>query len=374
MNKTLLIVTGIYPPDIGGPASYLPHVVNYMKKNNVSIKIFTYGNKDSYNTESIVIDRKKNIFVREFLSFFLILFFAKNTDVIYTNGNYFKSFLVSIILKKRNVLKIVGDPAWERAKNWGILNTSISEIDKSNNLIVKFFKVIRNIPIKYAHHIITPSNYLNEIVKNWTKNKNISTIYNGVIVNSKYNFFYRDFNQIDKLQLIVISRLVKWKNIDKIIELAKHNDNIFINIIGDGPEYDNLSNKINELNLFSRVKILGNVNDKSTIENYLQHSFCLILNSDYEGLSHVLLESMLCFCPVMCSNVLGNLEVVKHDVNGLTFEVNDIKSILINIEKLKNNNYRKVLTQNAFENIKDKFNLEKNLIKLYEILLVSEKI
>jgi len=51
-NKRLkvLIATGIYPPDIGGPATIIKSLVKSLKENNIKIKIISYG--DNINLEN----------------------------------------------------------------------------------------------------------------------------------------------------------------------------------------------------------------------------------------------------------------------------------------------------------------------------------
>ena len=372
MNLKLLIISGIYPPDIGGPASYLPQVTNYMTKRGVNTKIFTYGDVDSFNwKEKVVINRNRNKFFREIIAFFVLLYLAKNVDCMFTNGNYFKSFLISIIFNKKNVLKVVGDTAWERAKNWGVINTNIDDFDRNRNLYIKIFKLMRDIPVLYSSHVITPSNYLNHMVKKWTSNKNITTIYNGVNTNNIY-INKNNYKNINDIRILIISRLVKWKNIDKIIELALINDNIYLDILGDGPEFKKLFKLINDLKLSNRITLHGHIIEKKTVNEYYRNSFCLILNSDYEGLSHVLLEAMANSCPVICSNILGNKEVIKHEFNGLLFPVNDLELMLSNINKLKNYEFRKMIIINGLITINEKFNIEKNFSELFKLLFNSK--
>jgi glycosyltransferase involved in cell wall biosynthesis len=42
-----------------------------------------------------------------------------------------------------------------------------------------------------------------------------------------------------------------------------------------------------------------------------------VLNSEYEGLSHTLIEVQTLGTAIVCTGVCGNPEVVEHEVNGL---------------------------------------------------------
>ena len=37
----ILLVTGIFPPDIGGPATYIPNLARYLKKKGNEVRILT---------------------------------------------------------------------------------------------------------------------------------------------------------------------------------------------------------------------------------------------------------------------------------------------------------------------------------------------
>lgn len=372
MKKKLLIVTGIYPPDIGGPASYLPQVVDYMLKRNVSVKVFTYGANDNFSSQTrMCINRDKNLFVRELQAFILLLYLAKDVDCIFTNGNYFKSFLISKIFRKKNILKIVGDPAWERARNWNITHTVVDNFRNDNQIIVKLFKILRNVPVKYASYIVTPSYYLNNMVKSWTANNKVKTIYNGVNISKNKNNSLIN-HKADEPRLLVISRLVKWKNIDSIIKILNFNNGYLLDIVGDGPEMLYLQSVVNDLKLNDRVFFHGNITDNKIIKNFYKNAFCLILNSDYEGLSHVILEAMINYCPVICSSIDGNIEIIDHGINGLLFETNNIKHMLENIIKLHDQNLRNRMINAAHQKIISRFDLEKNMSLLYDLLLKSK--
>ena len=43
----ILITVGIYPPDIGGPASFVPKIANLLSQNNYEVTAF-----DRYNTNN----------------------------------------------------------------------------------------------------------------------------------------------------------------------------------------------------------------------------------------------------------------------------------------------------------------------------------
>jgi len=70
----ILITTGIYPPDVGGPARFVPLIAEKLSNKN-NVKVITLSqdmsnlNKEDYQVIRIL--RKQNKFIRIFKTFFL---------------------------------------------------------------------------------------------------------------------------------------------------------------------------------------------------------------------------------------------------------------------------------------------------------------
>ena len=71
-----------------------------------------------------------------------------------------------------------------------------------------------------------------------------------------------------------------------------------------------------DLGVDGRVHFLGNV-PHADIPLHVRAADAFVLNSEYEGLSHTLLEVQALGTPIVASGVCGNPEVVEDDVNGL---------------------------------------------------------
>jgi glycosyltransferase involved in cell wall biosynthesis len=70
------------------------------------------------------------------------------------------------------------------------------------------------------------------------------------------------------------------------------------------------------LGLGGRVQFLGN-RPYGEIPLLMRAAELFVLNSEYEGLSHTLLEATALGTPVVATQVCGNPEVVEHEQNGL---------------------------------------------------------
>jgi glycosyltransferase involved in cell wall biosynthesis len=81
------------------------------------------------------------------------------------------------------------------------------------------------------------------------------------------------------------------------------------------------------------VRITGNVSHDE-VQRYLRAADVFVLNTRYEGLSHVLLEAMAAGAPVVASAVGGNPEVIDHERNGVLVPLDDRDTIVAAIERL----------------------------------------
>ena len=85
----ILITTGIYPPDVGGPARFVPLIADKLSiKNNVNVLTLSenLGSSEKVNYEVTRIIRKQNKIIRFLKSILLIIKVGKGSDIIFING------------------------------------------------------------------------------------------------------------------------------------------------------------------------------------------------------------------------------------------------------------------------------------------------
>src|SRR5258706_3414499 len=120
----LLLVTGIFPPDHGGPASYVPAIAKALAdRGHEIVSIVTLSDHVDQNDSAFVfpvirIRRGTPWLLRALITIVSIVKQARAAEVIYLNGLVLEGVVAGIFLKKRRqVIKVVGDLIWERARN-----------------------------------------------------------------------------------------------------------------------------------------------------------------------------------------------------------------------------------------------------------------
>ena len=323
-----LLISGIYRPEIGGPATYLPTLATILIDQSNQVEIITLKNSTAHaQSESWPVNyitRDQNLLIRFIKTVMLILRKAKSAESIFSNGLIQETAVALMFIKRKSVAKVVGDPVWERARNKGLTRLSINEFNDSKLRInQRFQRWLICWSLNRFNLITCPSLELKSLMQGWGVTKPIEFIPNGVdlISTSSVN---KEFD------LISVCRLVSWKNLDKLV-IANAKAKTRLAIAGSGPE----ESKLKELALStnSDVTFLGQLEEQDVIEA-LQKSKVFALLSDYEGLSFSLLQAMACGLPSIVSSAKGNTDVITNNSEGLVVDIKNENSIIIAIQQL----------------------------------------
>ena len=368
----VLVTVGIFPPDIGGPATFVPKIAKYFQDQlNYEIEILTLSdNKNlNINDDFIVkrIDRNLPIIYRWLKTIFTIYKLGKNKDLIFVNGLGTETTIANIFLKKKIIRKIVGDPVWERAYSKAKISESFDEFQVKNyGFSISLQKKVRSFSIKKSDIVVTPSKHLKNFILNLGFKNKIEIINNGVFIPEENTNIFTN----DQINITIVSRLVSHKNIKKIIRaISDLNDPlIYLNIIGDGPELNQLQKISLESNNKDNIIFHGKLN-RDDINHIFLKSDIYIQASNYEGLPHSLLEAMSYGIPVLCTPVGECKEILGNEDRGYILDLpvskNNIKSKIIEIIGEKNIANKKGERGKDFINEKynltNSFNLYKNL-------------
>jgi len=326
----ILITVGIFPPDIGGPASFVPKISDFLIENGHNVKIICLSEVGNINTEDnfdvIRIKRSNNLPIRWIKTIYQIVKNGRRSDLIFVNGLGVESAIANLILQKQLIRKIVGDPVWERAYNKKRITESFDDFQNNkHSFLIEVQKLLRNWSINSAEIVITPSDHLKSFVSGIGYSKKILKINNGVNIT--------DINRANEskadINLIIISRLVVQKNINIVIEAMKllDNKNLKLNIIGEGGEFSKLESTIYDLNLQNQVQLLGKI-DNNKISQFLLTADIFIQASDYEGLPHSVLEAINYEVPILSTETGGCKDLLNDGERGFIIPMPPNKKVI----------------------------------------------
>jgi glycosyltransferase involved in cell wall biosynthesis len=139
----------------------------------------------------------------------------------------------------------------------------------------------------------------------------------GRLENLSLNIGYND------PYFLFVGRISSEKNIEFLIQLAiklkNINSNILIKIIGNGPYYEELNLKINDLDL-NNILLIGSIK-WDNLGDYYSNSLGLILPSFFEPWGMVANEAFFYNIPVICSKFCGCAgDLVINEFNGIVLQ------------------------------------------------------
>jgi len=216
-------------------------------------------------------------------------------------------------------------------KNNEYKNIKIAEEHIYHNNDKKYLSVLSNILTK-VDYLMPSSNYLTNYYKKLNTKYSYKIITNNIPIETN-----NTISNLKNKNIISVGRLDKVKGYIDLIKLFSKLDNKewTLNIVGDGPEYNNLNNQIKELGLENNIKLLGFKTTEELNELY-KNSSIYIMTSIEESFGLVLLEAASHGLPIISySSALGAKEILK-DNNGILIENRNESEMIYNLNKLMN--------------------------------------
>lgn len=350
----VLIATPLYPPDIGGPATYSKMLLKELPSYGYDIDIVSFGEI-----------RHLPKLIRHVVYFFKIILRGRKADILYALDPVsvgVPTAIASFFLRKRFFVRIAGDYAWEQ--NSGLYNTNESPLSfarkyKEYPFRIRLLKEAQTEVAKYAKKIIVPSEYMKGVVSVWgVVKEKVVVIHNtpDPIISYKDKKTLRGLLNFDGKLLISAGRLIPLKCFNSLIDiiptLRKTYPNLKLLVVGDGPEGGFLEKKIEKLKL-EDVVILTGALQQDVLFGYIQASDVFILNSLHETFSHHIVESMSLGIPVIATNVGGNPEIIEHNKSGVLVKQGDKKELISAIRKVLDDTlFQKKIIHGAKERVK----------------------
>lgn len=259
----------------------------------------------------------------------LINYKFKKKQIILSFQDHPLSILVSKIKKIPCVIRIANHP--------------LGSLSYFNNNLIFFIKInIKKIFYFFASGIICNSKSSTSFFKKIYKNKKIINIYNPIqLINIRKK--YKKNNDY----IISVGRLQNQKNFSGLIESFKLVSNKITNIklviVGSGSEKKNLQNLSNKLKISKKIFFIKYKNANQLINS----AKLFVLNSLWEGLPNILIETQMLKTPILSSNCLsGPNEILEYGKLGYLSPVNDKKKLAKKIVHIYEN-YPKALKKAA---------------------------
>lgn len=378
-TRRILVVTGIFPPDVGGPARYVPQLIAELSRRGHQVRVVCLShsqNHDDSQYECHIVRIRRQLVKpwRWAATVWTIARWSRLADVVFVNGLGFEALVATTLTRVPCVHKIVGDPAWERARNRGWFRGTIDEYQRARKgFRLRALDWIRTVPLRRSCRVVVPSRYLRSIVANWgVAEDRIAVIYNALKAPSRAASgpLLPPFHGHT---LITICRLVPWKGVEDLVRLACTAPDWRLVVVGDGPLRQPLEELSARLGVQQRVILTGGLpNDE--VASLLGQADVFVLNSSYEGLPHTVVEAMQAGVPVVATNAGGTPEIVLDRETGLLVPVGEQKPLQDAVtEVLTQPGLADKLATRAQERLATTFSYEQMIMDTEKLLLQAAR-
>ncbi|MBA3384772.1 MAG: glycosyltransferase family 4 protein, partial [Actinobacteria bacterium] len=317
----VLIVSGIWPPDVGGPASHAPEVAEMLLARGHEVEVVTTADRapapEAYPVHWA--SRSLPRGVRHARAVHLIAAAALRADVVYSTGMLGRSALGSALVHTPIVQKLTSDPTYERSIRYGLYGDDLDSFQRAGGRRVRALRSARNLALRRASRILVPSESLRGLATAWgIRSDRIEVLPNPVELPHGLGEReeLRRRHGLEGPTLVFAGRLSVQKAVDVALEALTRLDGLDLVLAGDGPDAEKLRALAGELGLDGRARFLG-PQPRSTVFELLRAGDAVVLPSKWENFPHVLVEALAVGTPVIATAAGGVTEIVRDGENGL---------------------------------------------------------
>ncbi|MFL5738477.1 MAG: glycosyltransferase family 4 protein [Actinomycetota bacterium] len=321
----LLIVTGIFPPDVGGPATHAKDLFDELTERGHVVRVVTLWDGRTLDARGRVarFPRRWSPVRRSVAVTRWIARYAGRFDAIYATGLHTEAVIGGRIAGVPVVVKVVGDPVWERGRRRGWTREGFDafESHRPRHPALRLLAWMRDATLRHAAAITAPNVQLAALIDRWLGGPSgTAVIENGV----RTDELGRRAAAVERggFRAAFVGRLVAHKQVDRVLEAIARSPGWELDVVGDGPERARLESRAAGLGVGERVTFHGDV-PHERVARVLAAADALVLASDYEGLPHVVLEALAVGTPVVAPVVGGVGDVVEDGVSGLLLPSSD---------------------------------------------------
>ena len=305
-SKTIIVhVSPYYPPHMGGLQQVAQQSARGMAARGYNIKVVTSTN--SGNKKGTIKDGSVEVTaLRSFefahtpvaLGFFWYLLKLPKNSLIHLHlSQAFYPEIILLVCKLRGIPYIVH------------FHLDVGPSGALGKIFLLYKKIIWGPLLRGAKRIIACSADQVPVMerKYKVKKENVTVILNAV----DDSFFTNEGHAApaDKIKLLYIGRIAWQKRIERIIEaVAKLTIPVELTIVGSGDDQERLQTLTKEIHL-TNVQFVGRKNE-AEMQQYHKANDILLISSDEEGSSLVVLEAMAGGMPVIGTNVIGIRELL----------------------------------------------------------------
>jgi glycosyltransferase involved in cell wall biosynthesis len=316
----IVFLTGIWPPDVGGPATHGPDFARFLRDRGHGVHVVTMGDSEPSDRPVPVesVSRGRPFVLRYPAVALRSARLARAGDIVYATATYAAAAAASVAARRPLVVKLVSDPAYERARRYGLFTGSLEAFQTASDPRVRAVRALRTASLGRARTIVVPSAYLAGIASAWGLDQ--SRIH--VLVNPAPLPSDVVPEPLPPGTFVFVGRLTEQKALTVALAALARVPAGRLLLVGDGPERSRLEEAAHAEGVADRVQFVGSLS-RAVAQRYVAGARASLLSSAWENLPHSVVEALAVGTPVVATSVGGVPEVIRDGENGLLVPPND---------------------------------------------------
>lgn len=329
-----LVVSGIWPPDVGGPASHAPDVARFLHDRGHRVEVLTTATRppaaEAYPVRWISRRLPKGaIHIRTGLE---VARRARQADVVYTTGMFGRSAGGAVLARRPYVIKLTADPAFERARRRGMVDGEVERFQRAQvGPAIRALRAARDAELRGAAHVFTPSAWLRDLAVGWGVDPGrVEVLPNPTppLPELRPREELRAELGMQGPTLVFAGRLTAQKSLEVALAAVDAVDGVTLLVAGDGDARARLESLAGP-----RVRFLG-AQPRSRVLELFRAGDAHVLSSQWENFPHTVVEALAVGTPVIATTTGGVAEIVSDGDNGLLVPPGDAEALATSIRRL----------------------------------------
>lgn len=295
----VILATGIYPPEIGGPATYVRELAGALRAKGAQVSIVTFGDPQPEDERDGVtrVSRRGGPFLRYKRYARVLREMSEDVDVI----EAFSSVSVGVplwlahIRGPKKILRLGGDFLWERATDRGD-GRGLREWYDHKPWFVGFMNGL----LRTFDTIVFSTHFQEDLYRRYYKNMPPTTVIENVNPSGTPTLHQKHV----PLRLLSLGRFVSFKNLPILVEAVKKLPDVTLTIAGSGPMERSLRASVDGLRLGERVTFLSPQHGPKK-EALLRDHDVLVVPSKTDISPNTALEARAAGLPVLLTQETG---------------------------------------------------------------------
>jgi glycosyltransferase involved in cell wall biosynthesis len=335
----VVVVSGIWPPDVGGPASHAPALAGALRAAGHDVEVVTTadGAPDARPYPVRWVSRARPAPLRHLAVVRAVARAAHGSDRVYATSMMRRAALGAALTRRPLVVKLVSDEAFERAVRAGRFGGTLEEFQQvAGGVRVRLLRATRNAALRRAKRVVVPSAYLGDLALGWgVRADRLVVVPNPAprLQTLPSRDEARTRLGLNGFTLAAAGRLTRQKALADALDALARVDGVSLVVAGDGPERLSLERRAAAPDVSGRVRFTGALS-RDEVLTLFRAADAALLTSTWENLPHSVLEALAVGTPVIATAVGGVPEVVRDGENGLLVATGDVEAIAAAIARL----------------------------------------